>query len=220
MAARKGVVQVEATIGSINSSEGSGKVYIFHSPHNGGARSGAKETHMSEAIKGFPEVGRFTGASSGSRYNSIPSRSNILKEVGGRTSSVTFELKEGEIIKVFTQGKARGWNAPMHTGAMYLQARPTAAFVNVVAKANETVSDRTAVWQVRGRFDILTLDLVKALGCKVLKSCEGQSTPLSCSAVFRVESLEPEVSAVAERKVKVIGDKAIVVSRRRRALSV
>jgi len=208
-------VTIEVVSGSINSqSEGSGKSYVFSCPTNSSVRKGCKETYLSSAIKESSSLGSKISLSRG------PARRNVLSEVGGTISVAQYSVRDGEILKVFAQGKGGGWNSPMRTAAIFIKVRSGAALNRLHIRVPENVADKNQPWHVTGRFEVLAPDVAEALGVTILRNCQSHHRQSVVDSLFRVEELAGEVSAAPKMGVRQVGEKVMVTMRKRRALDI
>lgn len=207
------VVSIEFQSGDINAEEGSGKLHVFHSPIGGSVRAGGKETFLAAAIQECPVLGK-RGA-----VTRFPSRKNIQEEIGGKVFHSSYTIAEGEVLKIFGQGRAGGWNAVLRTAVVYIRLRRTGPFHRLKCTVPSAVPDAALrEWNVTGRFDILEMECAEALGVKVLPGCRGQGTKAAVTSLFQVEVLAPETCEAVRIGVKTVEGRSMPVVLRRRRL--
>lgn len=212
------LVPIEITTGKINSDQGSGKTYMFHSPTPTSLRRGDKETYLTTAIQKEARVGR--KLSSSSKFGSLR---GVLEAIGGAYHTQTFQLAEGEVFKVFAQANTSqgggNWRSRMKTACMFFVPRPDAALQRINITVPQGIRGATTeVWTITGRFDILTLERAKMKGVKVLTNAQYQFNEINQNALFSVEELAPATRSEVIEKVKDVGGGKKVVKRERRRL--
>jgi len=211
-------VPIETVLGAINASEGSGKAYLFHSPHALSVRAGEKETYASTAMSECPSLG-IKGS-----VIKLPARKNIRTDIGKEVFQTTLVLKEGEVFKVFAQSSALGerWNQRARTACQFIRVRADAPLNKLLVKVPGTIKDSTFEhWFIRGRFDVLTLAQAEEIGINVPEGVRDHFLSIPVEALFEVEEIEKErrPAAVAETIVKKVGDRAMTIARPRRSLN-
>ena len=206
-------VLIDYQCGNINSSSGSGKATMFHSPKRGSLREGKPETFLTTAITECPKLGSRGGTVT------IPARSGVMSEIGGKVFQSTIGIAEGEVLKIFAQGKDGAWNAIQRSAAMYIRVRRDGPLTKIHITVPGCVPDASLkTWSIVGRYDVLTSEEAEVEGILVREEFRGTTMKAQVDRLFRVEQLEREHSAVPVRETKRVGDRIMVVEKKRRAL--
>jgi len=206
-------VSVEFQTGNINAEEGSGKAYVFHSPCATSVRKGLKETFISNAINDCPALGV-----KGSTITHS-ARRNIQQEIGGKVFQSTWSLEDGEVFKLFAQGKVGGWNGRVRTAVLYVRLRADGAMNRVHIQVPSVVRDTLfETWTITGRYDVLTMADAEAAGVLVLESCRAHGGEGPVSAMFRIEELAPEYRSPVKTVSKRVGSRVMIKEVHKRSL--
>lgn len=209
---------IKTLSGNINLRDQSGQVRIFHCPRAGGL--GNKEVFLDKAAKEGPtiEVVRKVGMPTLSA--SIPGKKG---EIVGRYAEQTFDIEDGEVLKVFVDTRSSYGSRPKRA-CVYLRIRSSAAHRIVEFDITNHASAAFTKGYVEGTFDIITLGEVDALGVSVLRHYRAFAHPGAVQRVISRETiLRPETeSAVRTKKVVSVieGEKkeVFVVARPRRRI--
>jgi len=189
-------VAIKVTTGNETVAQATAKVHVFHSPNR--EEWGMKETYLSAVARTNPEIVRKIG--SPTQMDAVV---GYISEIGGKWSTQTFEMRDGEILKVFASKKER-WNEVIKTACVFLQIRPDAAFrVMRVKLLNISGRTRMPFAEIAGRFDIISLNDAIGLGCTVMPQFYGLFTPAMATGLFEFEVREPEIKAkvIVEQKI-------------------
>ncbi len=205
-------VTLDIVCGSINSAQGSGKAFVFHTPLHDSVRAGCKETYLLTALQESSSLGARVSFSRGA------ARRNVMGEIGGNITVSQLMVTEGEVLKVFAQRKSAGWNGVMRTACLFIRLRAGAPLNKVHILIPSMITDATQAWYVSGRFEVMEPELAEAMGAKILNACRGHHTDHAVSGMFTVEELAPALSTIREVKVKQVGNRAMPVARARRKM--
>ena len=158
---------IETLTGDVNLRYGSAKACIFYSPRLGGAGSveqhigiaaqSPQTAHVVKKISSFPTV--------------TPSVAGYSTEIGGKMIRMTYEISNGEILKVFGKRRA-GAGKIDFTACQFLRVRETAALTEVTIRLFSDAQVAEPYAKITGRFDLLSLAEAKALGVNVLPQFE------------------------------------------------
>lgn len=208
-------VCIEFQTGEINSEYGSGKCYVFHAPKAGGLREGKRETYLSTAVLECEEL-----AAKGTSYTHL-ARTNILREIGGYVHQGVWQLEDGEVFKIFAKARHGAWNTRERTACLYIQMRADGAMNKVHVGVPQGIPDSVfTAWSTVGRFDVLTLEEVEAIGVSVLEVGRVHCSPPAVEALFTVEQLEDEFRSKAKTVLKRVGRRVMPVTVRKRSLDI
>jgi len=205
-------VTLELVTGSINSPEGSGKMYVFHSPHRDSVRSGEKEDHFSRAAQECPELATKLSLAS------HPSRTNVLPEVGGKVFAQQWQFKDREVLKVWAQHSRFG--SLRTTAALFIRLRAEGPLAEINCRVPGQISDAGPQWIIRGRFDVTAPDDAERIGVTILEAARNNFEPGFVRKLFEIKELAPELKALPTfDKVRVAGtEKTALIKTKRRKL--
>jgi len=177
---------IETTIGRANTRTAITEMFIFYVPKKG--MRGTVEAFLGKAAK---DMARFPDCPI-SQYGTVmvvPSVSNIPEEVGGKTATVSYQIMDGTILKVFAK-KRTGWKTPMDSAVLYLRVREGAAKRRIAVPCQESNALASPEFYIKGNFDIIKAEDVVAEGGKVnvlSSTLAGREIDL-----LNIEVLEPE----------------------------
>lgn len=201
---------IETLTGEVNLRYGSAKAFVFYSPRIGAA--GAAEQHLGIAAKS-PQTAHLVRKLS--PFPTItPSVSGYAPEVGGKMIRTTYEIANGEVLKVFGQRRA-GAGKLTFSACQFLRVRDTAALVELTVRllSDPIVAEPYA--KILGRFDLMTLDEAKSIGVKVLPHFEKMFTQGVVEDLIAAHVIAPEKAKV-ETVSKDDGTTAMVTVQKRR----
>lgn len=206
---------IETLTGDCNLRTGSAKCFVFHAPRAGG--KGAEERHLGLAAKSgqTAEIIRTV-----SPYPVvIPSVQGYSNEVGGKMVRMTYQVAEGEILKVFVQRRPGAGKVPVNA-CQFVRVRESAALQEIEMKLLTDASVNEPFGKLRGRFDILTLAEALALGVQVADYCKPMFGEGSVANTMVFNSLAPATASV-KTVVKADGSAVIVQTvKRRRTINI
>lgn len=211
---------IQTLTGNINFRDKSAMVCVFHSPRKGGA--GNKEVWLDKASKSGVTSSVVRRVGEPSFTAAIP---GTKQDIGGRFVRQTFDLAEGEIIKVFVNVRP-GYGRMPRTGNVFLRVRQNAAYRRLrFAMIDHADAAHTSA-EIEGTFDVLSLDSLEAAGVHIPTHFR-QSCSLSVMEKILTENtiIHPEISAAVRvrKRVRETADGAAVVTfekKRRRALDI
>ncbi len=207
---RPTMTPIETLIGEVNLRYGSAKAFVFYSPRIGGA--GAAEQHLGIASKS-PQTAHLVRKLS--PFPTItPSVSGYAPEVGGKMIRTSYEVANGEILKVFGQRRA-GAGKLTFSACQFLRVRDTAALVELTVRLLSDPSVVEPYAKIVGRFDLITLDEAKSLGIKVLPHFEKMFSQGVVEDLISIRIIDPEKAKV-ETVSKDDGTTAMVTVQKRR----
>jgi hypothetical protein len=190
---------IETLTGEINLRYGSAKAFVFHSPRQF-VNTGVNEMHLGIAAKS-PQTALVVRRIS-PFPNITPSVSGYSPEIGGKMTRMTYEVANGEILKVFGQRRAGA-------GKMTISA----CQVTVRLLSDPNVTEPFA--KVIGRFDLITLEEAKSLGIKTLLQFDKMFHPTSVEYLFSSRIIDAEKAKI-ETIQKEDGTTALVTVQKRR----
>ncbi len=208
-------VPIQVTTGNIVADEGSGKMYVFHCPCPSSVRHAKtdQETYLNAAVNTHSRLGT-AGAKS-----KMLARPNIQEEIGGKTFSTAWTLMEGEVLKLFAQGRSGQWNSPQRTAIMYIRIRAEGPLNRVQCTVPECVYDSAIPsWDITGRFDVLTPEQAEDLGVKVTTKSYGNK--VSVDSLFKTEQLAAQIRTLPKIRMKRVGGRVMPVNVPRRNLDI
>ena len=191
---------ISTMTGSEAQSDAFVKIYAFHVGKDGKDQFISKAKTMTSAVKGG--VPTYEGAVAG-----------ITKEIGGSWIMQSYEVGEGEILKINTQ-KKEGWNTLLRSAQIFLHVRENGPLQEVTINLLNRPRSRFPRAVFSGRFDILTPDEVfNMYGIVVPAHYHRFFSPLAQEKVYSIRQLQPEkapLERVEMRKVK--GDDGITTT--------
>jgi hypothetical protein len=201
---------IETLTGDINLRYGSAKAFVFYSPR--AFNAGAAEQHLGIAAKS-PQTSSVVRKIS--PFGIVtPSVSGYAPEVGGKMIRMSYEVANGEVLKVFGQRRAGAGKLTM-TACQFLRVRDTAALTEVTVRLLSDPSVTEPFAKVVGRFDLISLEEAKALGVKVLPQFEKMFHQSSVEYLFATRIIDAEKAKV-ETIQKDDGSTALVTVQKRR----
>lgn len=103
----------------------------------------------------------------------------------------SYGVPEGTVLKMFG-ARSTKWNERRLTASIYIRVRERAALRRIrMGLTNNELSVRTHA-ELTGRFDVMSVEEVKALGVSVLGIYERFADPLWYGALFELVEIEPE----------------------------
>lgn len=201
---------IETLLGNVNLRDGQAKAYCFHCPPEA---QGIEERHLGQAAKSSQTYERVQQVTP--FVQAIAAVQGYTVEHGGKTSRVTYQVAEGEIIKVFGQRRAGANKLPV-SASMFLRVRDSAALREVRVKFLTDPKIVEPFAFVRGRFDIITVEDAIAAGIKVNPNFIRQFGSGAVSHIMEVIVAAPETATVTQVPLAAGGVKSIVTPIRRR----
>lgn len=175
------------------------KIHLFHSPHPGGA-GGEREVFINSAAKTVPTDSAIQAVGRPTVENAL---TNIRPEIGGRWFRQSYEIQEGEVLKLFVQKRA-AWGKLTQTACFFMQMRKGAALRKLSVRLLCTPQSRHSVAELIGCFDLLPLDYARDLGVKILGnnlSCFSQEQVAKLVAVSELEPEQAPLPRVSTQEV-------------------
>lgn len=206
---------IQTLTGNVNMRKQSAKIHAFHSPRKGGV--GNKEVFLDKASKSGVTSGHIRKVGVPEFCAAIP---GTKQEIGGRFVKQTFDIEEGEILKLFVDVRP-GYGNPKRTGSVFIRVRRNAAHRKIRIKMIDHADVAYTHAEVEGCFDVLTLNELDAAGVKVLKGLRHLSSEANLERIISENIvIQPEVSApvrVRKRKrVDADGNEQTVFERKKR----
>lgn len=206
---------IETLTGDVNLRTGSAKCFVFHTPHAGG--KGAEERPLGLAAKSgqTSEVVRAV-----SPYPTvIPSVSGYSAEVGGKMVRMTYQVADGELIKLFVQRRPGAGKVPV-SACQFIRVRESGALREVEMRLLTDACVNEPFGKLRGRFDLLTLAEARAMGATVASHFDSMFGEGSVSNTMSFSTIAAE-KASAWSVAKDDGTVVVVaVAKRRRAINI
>jgi hypothetical protein len=209
---------INVTTGQENQSSGSAQVSVWHTPRLPQQRH-LKEAYLSGCAKNveYRDIATSFGAPA-----FMQAVTGIPEEIGGRWVTQSYQIAEGEILKIFATRKG-GYGQHKYTGNLLIGIREQAPLMRVRIPLLSTPKSTRGVADITGRFDILTLPEAQARGVYVPPQFAHLFEPESTEFLFETTELEPAVAPKKEVTVQVVTNtegvqKAIAVKTRRRML--
>ena len=199
--------------GEANLKNSSAKISIFHSPKNGGM-----ERYLSQAAKLKDAV-----IQRGSPIF-IQSVQGVLKEIGGVYVNCAYEVRSGELVKLFAKVKY-GYGRMDKVGSMFIRVRDGAAYRSVTIKTLDVASLNFREAKIEGCFDLVSLEEAIADGVKVKRDYFHMYNPELLSSIVETRVLQPELLPAVKKQVVELTDHSTgkkveaTVVKRRRAIS-
>ncbi len=200
---------VQVTTGDENLKQAIAKVYVFHSPTD----ESSKELALSRAAK--DEVGKVKQVGS---HTFIGAVIGIKPQIGGQWVTTSYDIVEGEIIKIFASKKTT-WKGLLTTACLFLRIRQEAPLHKIKVKLLNSFQTKLKTADIVGRFDVLTLEEARSYGVTVMPHFESYFAPIVTSALFEVEVLEKSTAPKEKIETTVlpaVGDAPEIVVRRRK----
>lgn len=202
---------IETLTGEINLRYGSAKAFVFHSPRQF-VNTGVNEMHLGIAAKS-PQTALVVRRIS--PFPTVtPSVSGYAPEIGGKMTRMTYEVANGEILKVFGQRRAGAGKLTI-SACQFLRVRDTAALTEVTVRLLSDPNVTEPFAKVIGRFDLITLEEAKSLGIRALLQFEKMFHPTSVEYLFSSRIIAAEKAKV-ETIQKEDGTAAMVTVQKRR----
>lgn len=197
-------VNISTVTGFETFDDASAKVHVFWCPQGQYANAEGSEVqaecHLNQAAK----------------PSDPPHSSGVMKGPSTRDTSQarneltqwyvnSYGVPEGTVLKMFGSRSTK-WNERRLTASIYIRVREQAALRRIrMGLTNNELSVRSHA-ELTGRFDVLTVEEVKALGVPILKIYERFADPLWYGALFELVEIEPEEAirtVVEDREVEV-----------------
>jgi hypothetical protein len=205
---------IDTLTGEVNLTSASAKAYIFHTPHAGGR--GVEERHLGLAAKSpqtspvIRQVSPFPQCT--------PSVHGYPKDIGGQMIRMTYDIAEGEILKIFAMRRPGAGKVGVSC-AQFIRVREGAALHTIAAKL---LTDATVVEpfaRFTGRFDLLTLEQAQAFGVVINPKFASMFLPNLVAHVMEVSIDAPAIQQATIRQ-SAQGGATVVVSipKRRRSI--
>ncbi len=161
--------------GNVILRNGSAATRVFHCPRRGGA-GGDRECMLFAAAKGArtgSAVQKLSGWAS-----DVPGVSGCEFQEGGRVSYTTYEIAEGEIIKLATNRRApleEGREAPMLTANRFYRVRASAGVMCIKTKWFDDSRCPNTHGSITGPLEALTLRQALAMGVHIPEEYQKES---------------------------------------------
>lgn len=187
--------------GSITLRNESGKVCLFHCPHAGG--KGNKEVFLDKASKEGPATQVIRKVTNGRVFSSI---SGKRPEMVGFASEQTFDITDGEVVKVFIDTR-NNYGSRHKTGCVYVRMRSAAAHRIMEFRITDHASADFNTGVLEGTFDVLTLDELDQLGVRILPAYRKFCSPSIQRRLITSDTIiRDEIEAVAKVVKKEVRD--------------
>lgn len=151
---------IKFTTGNFNLRNESGKFYAYHCVKKNGEFDGT-ERIISKAASA--SNGAVTKASTGFFFSAVDGKRSDIVGFGTEQS---YNIEDGEIVKLFVHTR-NSYGARHKQGWVFIRARSTAAHRRLSIRLTTFPGVNMSHGIVEGRFDILTLDQVKAEGIAI-----------------------------------------------------
>lgn len=206
---------IETLSGDVNLRTGSAKCAVFHSPRTGG--KGVEERHLGIAAKSGQTCDIIRTVSPYPVV--IPSVQGYSNEIGGKMVRMTYQVEDGEILKIFVQRRPGAGKVPVNA-CQFIRVRESAALREVEMKLLTDPAVNEPFGKIRGRFDILSLADARALGVSVAAHFEKMFGEGSVANTMTFATIAPE--SVAVQQVKKADGTAVTVAtvKRRRTINI
>lgn len=210
------MVSVLLRTGRVNLTNRSSKVVPFYVPR----RTDDIQEMLLDMAVDHPTVNRkVQKAGNKEIVSSVP---GYRMDIAGCFVTQTYMFEEGSLFKVFVQVKP-GYGKMPKNANVFFRARLNAALLDVSIEMIASPEVAYTGAKIRGRFDILTLDDVRAEGAVVSKMSALTGSPIAVESVLtEVRVLSPEIETPdMVRPIETGGDDnatKIYVRRRRRGL--
>ncbi len=206
---------IESFTGDVNLRTASAKCFLFHTPRKGGA--GVEERHLGIAAKSGQTSSIIRQVSP---YPIVtPSVQGYSNEIGGKMVRMTYQVEEGEILKIFVQRRPGADKVPV-SACQFLRVREGAALREVEIKLLTDASVNDPFGKVRGRFDLLSLADARALGVSVPAHFERMFGEGSIANTLTFATVAPE-KVLVENVIKADGSAITVAQvKRRRTINI
>lgn len=196
---------LKVSSGNVNLRQNSGQVRVLHTPHKGG--KGNKEVWLDKASKEGPTTAVIRRVGIPRLYASVPGRDSAI---AGLACDQTFDIDEGEVIKVFVDVRASFGERPTRAN-VFLRIRAEAAHRVVEFGITNHASAEFTKGVIEGTFDVLTLTEAIALGVVIAPHNRALSSPKEVAKAITLNTvLREEIAPLArlEAKTVVVGGKA------------
>lgn len=210
---------ITCTTGNENLEAAAAKSFTFHVlPNVAEARDAEQSIFRASRDAGRPGV-TLHGASQW--HDAVPG----FRDEFGKWSTTTYDVRPGEVLKVFgqrklaTQGPGRLLNA-----SVYFQVQDYAPLVRMtMATTGDPRCAFTSVVSIEGRLQVLMPEDLRGLGINVCPAFRPQMDPDVVSTVFCAVELEPGTAPAIRHEQRHTTDnqgREVVVNRRRRARAI
>lgn len=186
---------IKTITGSVNLRKQSAKAHIFHTPRKGG--KGGREVFLDKAA-----TNAVTGEEGGvvqrsGRANFGESIPGTNPEIGGRIITQSFNVAEGEILKVFVNVR-RAYGKLPRSASIFLRVRAKAAYRRMRFNLLEHADTVFTHAEIEGCLDILTTDEAIAAGVHIPTAYRSFSDPSNIATVLEEDVIirEEEEKAV------------------------
>lgn len=213
---------IQTTTGNVVLHNGSARCLVFHCPRPGG--KGGDGEHVLEAAAMHARIGtavkRISGWSS-----DVPAVNGYNFEMGGRIRRSSFDVAEGEIIKIVAQRRAPGNPASAAvamstniTANRFYRVRTGAAVIKLFVKMLNDFRCPCAEAEISGPLEALTLEQALVLGVHVRPEFRKQFDPRLCAFLMREEVLQPAEQVCTTVQTKTGVEVVLVPTRKRRLI--
>lgn len=214
-------VDIKTVSGSVILRKKSSKACFFHAPRKGG--KGNQEVFLDKASKN-----NITGGQDGVIHTKgfaqhSPSIAGMKPEISGRRIEQTYQIAEGEILKLFINVR-NGYGKLPKTASVFVRVRKKAAYRKLRFAMVDHPDNSFTHAEIEGCFDIISTEDALASGVKIPPAYRMFSDPDTIDSVLSENIViheELEAPTITERKIlkdEEGNEKTIITKKRRRQI--